>query len=372
MMAPRELETIELTGNSAEMGCCHGEHFRGPIRELAELRMGHLAKFVARYDPSRNVGPDEILAAARRTFDAHRRFDPSSWSELEGIAHGADIPVEELLVSNGYTDLRDFVAFAGAGAAGCEGHLGECSAFLVCGERAAGGAPLVGQTWDLHADGAPYVILVRRRPSDAPATVGITTTGCLCLIGCNSEGVAVGNTNLIPRDVRVGVNYLFTITAALRCRSAGEAADLVEGAPRLSGHNFLVADGREAINVETTARRCCRTAVTGEEVFVHTNHYLDGELAGLEVPRELSGTRFRRDRLRENFAGVSGAISMDDCWRQLADDTRQDGAAVCNEDYEGRFGAVATLATIVQCPGQGRICACAGGARGGRRVEVQV
>jgi len=194
----------------------------------------------------------------------------------------------------------------------------------------------------------------------------VTTTGCLCLIGMNAEGVAVGNTNLIPTDARGGVNYLFTITRALKCSSAAEAAGAIEATPRMSGHNFYVADGADAVNLETTAARCVRTEVT-DDVLVHTNHYLVDELLPLEFePHPKENSVFRCGQLAGHFSGAGGPVTMDDCWRALSDDTRGAGA-VCNEDYDGRFAPFATLATILMCPGRGELHACEGGARSGSR-----
>ena len=66
-------------------------------------------------------------------------------------------------------------------------------------------------------------------------------------------------------------------------------------------------------------------------VFVHTNHYLSGLLKPLELPADRKDSRWRHKRLAANFAALRGPITADDCWRQLADNTRGDGA-VCNEE----------------------------------------
>jgi len=365
-----ELRQVTLSGRPAAMGEAFGEQFRDDVRALTEARIAHLVESVAAYQPGRTLAREDLPALVGRCVDAHRRFDEAVWAEFAGIARGAGLTIEELLIGNGLTDVRDYVLFAErepVGEAG--GHTGECSAFLVSA-AAAGGGPIVGQTWDMHADARPFVLLVRRKPDGAPETLGVTTAGCLCLIGLNAEGVAVGNTNLVPTDARVGVNYLFTITKALRCRSAEAAAECIEATPRMSGHNFYVADEAAAVNLETTAARAVRTVVS-DGVFVHTNHYLSGELSALAFRgRNPADSEYRRDRLAANLAAVAGPVTMDDCWAALSDNTRGAGA-VCNEDYEGKYDRFATLATVILRPALGELHACEGGARLGAREVLK-
>ena len=356
------LRTVELAGSRRAMGEAFGEQFRDDVRGLTDARIAALLAFVHRHSPGRALSREQALAIAGRTAEAHRRFDPPVWEEFHGIARGAGLTIEELLIGNGFTDFRDFALFeSGAPDEPVDDHLGECTAFLVPGVR-ADGHPIVGQTWDMNFDARHYLVVVRRKPDDAPETLGLTTTGCLCLIGMNAEGVSVGNTNLVPTDSRVGVNYLFTITRALGCASAAEAAAAIEATPRLSGHNYYVADERKAINIEATARRSERTVVD-REPFVHANHHLVESLKPLEFDgQDLSSSLRRQAGLERAFAELDGSVSMDDCWQALGGITQGDDA-IANPDYTG----TATLATVVQCPARRLLHVCAGGPRTGRK-----
>lgn len=349
------LRIIELVGSPAAMGEAFGEELRDDVRTLTESRIEHLVRFVEKHAPERRITRQRALEAVGRTVEAHRRFLPTVWDEFRGIARSAGLKDTELLVGNGLTDLRDFVAFeCRAARENLAGHDGECSA-LLAPAKCADGRPIVGQTWDMNADAAPFVLVVRRKPVDAPETLCLTTAGCLCLIGMNAEGVAVGNTNLIPTDARVGVNYLFVITRALMCRSAREAADAIEAAPRLSGHNYYAADGSDVIHIEATARQSHRT-VADRDVIVHTNHYLAEPLRPLEFTgQNLANSRWRYETLAEDAARLPLPISMVACW-ELLSHVSQD--KVPPDISSG--GTVATLATIVQCPAERRLLVCAG------------
>ena len=359
---PEPLRTVELAGAPRAMGEAFGEQFREEIQDFARLRMECLLAHVRKHDPERDISREDVLALAGRTATAHEQFCPPIWEEFRGIGRGADLAVEELLIENGLTDFRDFVLFQNPSLrGGPAGHLGECTAFLVPG-RLADGHPIVGQTWDMDAAAQRFLVVVHRKAADAPETLGLTTAGCLCLIGMNSEGVAVGNTNLVPTDARVGVNYLFTITNALRCRSADEAADAIEATPRLSGHNFYVADPQQAINVETTAQQSVRTVVE-EEVFVHANHHLAESLKPLEFSQQsLANSRQRHDGLAAGFTALQPPITADACWQQLAHVVQTTDKAT----------GVATCATVVLSPAARTLHGCAGAPRPTNRQSLQI
>jgi len=362
------------------MGESHGEAHRDEIREFVSRRVEHLIGFVGKYDPGRTLEASSVLRVAESLLEAHRGYDQHLWEEFRGIARGAGVSETELLIGNGLTDMRDLVLMRGlarregTGSLGqspdgagtrASGDTGECTVFGASAE-ACGGSPIIGQTWDMHPDARDFLLVVYRKPERGPATLSLTTVGCLSLTGVNSEGVGICTSNLVPTDARDGACYLFTISKALTASNAGEAAAAIEATDRLSGHCFLLADGSSVIDVETTA---CHSRSTrhGDGVRVHANHYLDAELALLAYGGvDTSSSRWRRRHLDNAFQNADRPVDEALCWDLLSDATRGDGA-VCNEDFDGRYGDVVTAATVVMSPAEGRVGACAGGARLGER-----
>jgi hypothetical protein len=371
-----ELRYLAVAGVPSEMGEAQGEEYRDEIHDFVSRRIAHLVDFVRKYDPGSSITEDDVIRIGRSLIDAHRGYDVALWNEFLGIARGARIPEARLLVGNGLTDIRDLVLMDGLGQSkgglpdARGGDPGGCTSFGATAE-ATGRASIVGQTWDMHPDARHFLLVVRREPVDAPSTLSLTTVGCLCLSGVNSEGVAVCNSNLVSTDARTGVNYLFTISRALRAGSAAEAADLVECTRRLSGHDFMIADTGSVVDVETTATLSHR-ATAAEGVLVHSNHYADEDLRehafeGIDI----SSSVWRREHLDSAFRSAARPIDRDLCWELLSDSTREDGA-VCNEDYEGEFADVATAATTVIETDTAVLTACAGGARLGNRREFHI
>ncbi len=322
-MQPR---VIHLEGEPYAMGRQYGAQVRREVRALAEERLS--LALDAALQKGRRVYRREALEMAGRFLPIQEAYAPDVHAEFLGIAEGAGITPELLLVANGLTDFRDVLSQAvGEESAGEDAD--ECTAFWVRPE-AAGGRTLCGQTWDMHATAEPFVLVVHRRPAEGPETLSLTTAGCLSLIGVNACGIAVGNNNLVPTDAEPGVIYLAMIHRALAARTWEEARAAIVEAPRASGHNYYLADseGRTA-NIETTAGCAAVLAATAEPTFVHTNHYTSARLAGLAAPPDPTSTsRARERRMRELFAQSPPPFTPESIHHLLSDHT-EGGAAIC-------------------------------------------
>ena len=152
-----------------EWGRIHGESFRGEIKSLAEIRV-YLCTKVGGFH-----GHDQVTAAAKRHLPVLERYHHALYEELLGIAEGAIVSPEEIVVANHYTDLRDLdpdperwqpaptqddpaMALMNAVAPGAESLGGDgCSMFFT--PTASG--RILAQTWDMHATAIPYVMTLR-------------------------------------------------------------------------------------------------------------------------------------------------------------------------------------------------------------------
>ncbi|HEX4421923.1 MAG TPA: hypothetical protein VH165_28620, partial [Kofleriaceae bacterium] len=84
-----------------DWGRIHGESFRGEVKALAAIRAYLCTK----------VGGFGSTAAVRTAAAAHlpvlERYHRGLYDELIGIAEGADVSPEDIVIANHYTDLRD-------------------------------------------------------------------------------------------------------------------------------------------------------------------------------------------------------------------------------------------------------------------------
>lgn len=286
------IRTLELHGTDpARWGEQHGESFRDDIRQIADIRM---ALTLGRTD----LGTKEtVLALARHHLPVLERFDRALYVELLGIARGARITPEELVVVNHYTDLRDLrladlerldaEKAAGQG----EKDPGGCSAlFLHPGKNR-----ILGQTWDMHGSAEPYALLLKIPALPDGATVdkvnaaGIprlgstlvfTITGCLGMTGLSSWGVGLTINNLNSIDATVGVIWPALVRKALRQPTAKAMRDLILGSPIGSGRHYILADDQDVFGIETSGTKKKIIRDGGRGPYFHTNHCVDEEMVG--------------------------------------------------------------------------------------------
>ena len=340
------LPIIELAGSPKGMGEAFGECCRDEARELYAIRMKSAIQSAG--ENGRPVTEEQVLGVCRKCLPLTRAFDPVGYEEFAGIAHAAALSPEQCYALQGLTDLCDLLAFGplpdGVG----------CSSFIVAADRAANEQLLIGQNWDLQTDNMPYVRLVHRKPENAPETWSLTLTGCLTLIGINSEGIAVGNTNLQTTDARIGVQYLTTLHRALRARSLPEAVESIRRAPRAGAHYYYAAgpDG-VAVGLECSATRSVPFEVRSG-LFVHCNHALSGEIAALEARPPSPSTSHRQKRLSDLLESHEGTIGIADLKRFLSDHEGGEDRCICLHDFK----AASTNASVIMSPGTFEIHAC--------------
>jgi isopenicillin-N N-acyltransferase-like protein len=304
-----------------EWGRIHGETFRGEVNALAQIRIYLCTKvggFAAR---------DQVLAAAKAHLPVLQRYHGPLHDELVGIAEGAAVTPEEIVVANHYTDLRDLdpdprmwrpapthdapeLAVRGTGATG-----GADGCSVAFAQSPTG--RILAQTWDMHATAIPYVMLLGVPESaDGPAAKLLTVTGCLGMAGMNSARVAIAINNLFSTDATLGIVWPAMVRRALHQTSARAARDLIATSPIGSGHHYFVADRDHAFALEASGTRRKQVFAGGARGYCHTNHCVDSDIAALSKVPETSTTY---DRLKWLAASTDREPirDLDDAWRRL-------------------------------------------------------
>lgn len=328
------MRTLELPAGTSprEWGRIHGESFRGEIGSLAQIRV-YLCTKVGSF-----TSRDQVIAAAAAHLPVLERYDAGLHAELVGIAEGANVSPEEIVVANHYTDLRDLDpdpstwipapttddasvrgrAGASARADGTDG----CS--LLFTESPTG--RIVAQTWDMHATAIPYVMTLRIPESaDSPGATLLSVTGCLGMAGMSTARIGIAINNLYSTDATLGVVWSAVVRRALRERSAVAARDVILGSPIGSGHHYFVADRNNAISIEASGARrkvIYETDVERDEQgrrprsFCHTNHSLDADVTARSKVPATSSTYDRMRWLQADLAREQ-IRDLDDAWRRL-------------------------------------------------------
>lgn len=326
------IRVLDVVGSPAAMGHAHGTAYADEIRRYADERVRLVMSGTWSGGP---VDRATVLELADACLPAHESFSASLHEEMMAMAEGAGISPAEAIVVGGFTDFVDTVRANLGGAHPPSVMEDDCTAFIVPDER-ADGAGFFGQTWDMHDSATDYVVLLRTRPTDAPAALVFTTTGCLGQIGMNELGVCVGINNLTAADGGIGVTWPSVVRAALQQETAAAARDVILGADLAGGHNFMTfdADG-DGYNIEAMPTVRPVTALRGT-ALTHTNHTTTPETVAVEGVRAdalQASSRFRLDTADAALAGDD--ITIDDLIALTAGDVCQISAAPSHIESSG-------------------------------------
>jgi isopenicillin-N N-acyltransferase like protein len=324
------MRTLDLPPGKSprEWGRIHGESFRSEIKALSEIRT-YLCTRVGTFSDHA-----QVMAAAKAHLPILERYCKPLYDEVLGIAEGAIVSPEDIVVANHYTDLRDLDPdpqtwrmagtaddpAAGMAATGSGGRGGDgCSMFFLQTQVGR----ILAQTWDMHATAIPYVMVLGiPENEDGPAARLLTVTGCLGMAGMNAAGVGVAINNLYSTDATLGIVWPAMVRHALHETTAAAARDVIMSSPIGSGHHYFVADSRDAYSIETSGRR--RKLVwqsddshVAQHAYCHTNHCLDGDI---ESRSKLPAATTTHERLKHVTVGIGGVEDLEGAWRLLGSD----------------------------------------------------
>jgi isopenicillin-N N-acyltransferase-like protein len=213
---------------------------------------------------------------------AQERY-PKIVEELTGIAEGADVPFDDLMVLNAMEGVTMDAL-----------HLAKCTSLGISQERSANGHVLVAHNEDWVPEDESDILIILAKPDEEPTFLAMTYGGLLPNIGFNSAGIAQCCDSVYATNSRIGIPRVILSRAVLSARSPGEAIRHMLAPLRAAGYNHLLAhESGEMYNVEVSSRRFAMLGAT-DGCLAHTNHYLDPNMQTIEdEPDELVCTRVR-------------------------------------------------------------------------------
>jgi hypothetical protein len=352
-----DITVLTLTGTPRQMGLAFGEMCRSEIAELYALRIQ--AALNRAKENGKTLSEGDILCAARPCLPITKAYDLNGFEEFTGIAEGAGISPEKLYALQGLTDLRDIISFApppdGAG----------CSSFMAGAKTSLDGKILAGQTWDLLTDNLPFVRLIGRKADKGPETWSLSVVGGLSMIGINSDGIAVGMTNLTTSDAQSGVQYLSIVHKALGESNFEKAVSAITKARRAGGHYYFIANAEKGTGLECSATKFVRIDLKENEIYTHCNHALYDEIKAMEAKEHKLGTStlFRQNRLQELLEKETGNIRPE-MIKEAFSDHEGGSDCICRHNIDN----VNTNACVILSPAKKEIQVCPGQAHSGNWI----
>jgi isopenicillin-N N-acyltransferase-like protein len=350
---------IDLEGDASVRGRVHGT--------LARAQIARSIATYARLFAYCGIDWKDAQRRAARYRETVGNLDATLLEEIEGIAAGAGVGIEEILALNARTEIlppsypgepsphwRQVQALnRGAGIPDC----GECTALAVQPVRSATQATLLAQNWDWLGTQREAVILLRSRETDGSTCLAFTEAGMLAKIGLNGHGLGVCLNLMRSRHdgQRPGVPVHVLLRALLKQRSVGEAIQLASSVTHGASSNVLCADRRgDAASLELSPSGL--EIVRPEQgVVCHTNHFLRPAGRAAEAPRAPTlSTEERLARIQALAGGRREPIGVGDLETMLRDESEGSMSICRHPDTQlPREARVETVASVVMELGSG-------------------
>jgi hypothetical protein len=220
---------LHVKGSAYEMGYQHGALLKDDIRE----NMHYLFEVKAKQEKIKVLGmeirPKELIAK----IAAHeRQFVPERYmQEIEGLAAGADLELEDAVVGNFLPELF------------------HCSGFALMNSATRDGTLYHGRVLDYSIDWKlqEHAVLIIAEPDGRVPFANVAYSGFIgSVTGMNAECVSIGEMGGRGLGHWEGVPMTFLVRRVLEeAHSLDEAVAVFRDSPRTCEYYYVVADGEE-------------------------------------------------------------------------------------------------------------------------------
>jgi isopenicillin-N N-acyltransferase-like protein len=349
MSSAEAFPLVEIAGSPYERGLQHGRAVPGRVHASVALYRDQLDK--------RGVDTATIGQLARNVVPKIRQFDETYYEEMLGIAAGAELAIEDIVLVNCRTEMMyGHAALASAREALDDG----CTGLVVLPDAARGGRLMHAHNWDWReACIDTGIVLKVDKRGDGPDMLMFTEAGTLGRHGFNSAGLSLsGNFLTSDRDYKGDADVPLGLLRRkmLECDTMTQAMHKLFDTRRYCSNNLMLAhaDG-EAVNLE-----CAPDEIfwlTPEDgILVHANHWVSEAARAKLVDLGLKTTPdsiYRQRRVGAALAAARGDIDWDVVKAALADDFGKPEAVLAWPSPASFNSVYCTVATTLMDPGAG-------------------
>lgn len=336
------IQLIKLKGAPRERGYQHGEILADQIHSFYK-------KWIEVAQSCANPpGESELLEYAMKHLKFAKEYAPDLVEEVEGVAEGAKIEFEKVLLLNCYDEVSSYTPDIV--------NLRGCTSFGATGMATVDKVTYIGQGWDMDGWYIPVILQIAREGNE-PEVLMLTHPGVIGGAAVNSAGLGLVWNSLKPTDTRFGVPAPFLIRKAMQQKSLSEAVGVVINAYRANGLNYILGSPFGVVNIEATAEKF---DVKYNNVLSHANCYESARLKDYDEfvtfnPDSIIRSGRMMQLLEENF----GHIDLETCKKIMRDHANYPGS-ICRHYIPGRNNTWETVASLIFIPAQGIMLASNG------------
>ncbi len=345
-----KVQTLTLAGSPYERGAQHGEALRAGIRRFYD---NWLQRSLT--EPAIRLTEDDLLAFAAKHAGYAKHYAPDLYQELEGIAAGSGLTIDQVLFINCFDEGLDSLAIprlaaqlVGMPVPPAVAPLQGCTSFAAFAPATSDGKTYVGQGYDVGEAYYEPVVLRITAWGNEPEQLVYSHAGVLGVSGVNGAGIAIVENSLKPSDQQPGAPYPMVVRKALQQPILSDFVGAIIMAPRACGQNYVIGAPFGAANIETSARQhSIRSLQDG--VFGHATHNEEPEMKHLESWHEgLPDTLVRSGRMTQLLRAQFGKLELESLKQVMSDHANYPNSICRHPDARG--GVFSTLSTLIYRP----------------------
>ncbi|MNX49104.1 Acyl-coenzyme A:6-aminopenicillanic acid acyl-transferase [compost metagenome] len=340
---------VSVSGTPEARGRSYGQQAAARVRKSAAMYGQTLVELG--YDA---MARTELIAHFAREIED---FAPHYLEEMRGIAAGADVPFEDIVMVNARTEVVAKARAEKKKAAELEPGDG-CTGALILPTRSANGNLIHGQNWDWRAECAETAIVLRVRNDNGPDILTFVEAGGLARSGLNSAGVSITANYLeSDRDFRqLGVPLSLIRRKVLEQQHFALAIKAVATTPKSCSNNIMIGMAAGfGVDYECTTDEAFPIYPGNDDLIVHANHWVSEVALGKlrDTGRASTPESAYRDWRVRRLLNEKQQLTREDMKRALFDDFGSP-YSVCRPPRPGSHDNLsATVAMVIMEPAAG-------------------
>ena len=299
---------IDLAGSPHDRGVQYG---RQAAQEIARA-VGHYGA------QAKALGLDHqrLAQLVREYLPVLETFDHRQIEEMRGIAAGAEVSFEEVVLVNARTELLQFG----------RRELDGCTGAVVRPEATRDKRLIHAHNWDWKYESAESCVILRIRNEDGPDILTFTEAGALARFGFNARGICITANGLdCDRDYRrAGVPLALIRRKVLEQAHLALALRTAYCTAKSGSNNIIISHAASGLVYDFECAPDETFMVEPQNgVLVHTNHWLSPIALTKLQERGLAdapSSFYREVRAREALTARAGDVTVDDVMAVMLDD----------------------------------------------------
>jgi len=262
-MTLNQFPVVSVKGKPFDCGQQHGSQARQQIHRAIDL-------YFHFWEATWGAKRSEVLKKCRGLVPVIGEYDADILEELEGVARGAELPIEEVIALNARYEL--------SWAPSAMAQLGrdECTSIVALPEVTKGGHTILGENWDYYTRFQETCIILEIEQETKPNLVIHSQAGIIGFKGMNSAGIGVCVNALASNwdGFEPRVPIFIMMRGILNADNFSQALGAVVSTRAAVSANLLIAHYEgEAIDLELIPGDVA-FLYPEEGILTHSNHFM--------------------------------------------------------------------------------------------------